>query len=609
MKKYITALLAIALVLNSCDFLDVVPDDTAQISDAFKNESLADGYMYSCYSSMPQYSIPNSNYSWWVSDEVVGTPQWGLDFFQFMKIQQGLYSSSAPVLDYWAASYEGIRKSFVMLNNIDIVQNKNMSESEFEDKKRDWRGQAYFLIGFYHYVAMELYGPVVLIDKEMPYDGEDDDYFRKRRPVAECANFIAGMMDEAMKYLPDTRASQEYGKPTKLIAQTIKARAYLLSASPLFNGNTDSFFATLKNKDGEQLIDQAADKEKWKLAMDEFKTAINMAKGLGYKLYNYSGGTTLSDFDQAVANARYTVIDSWNSEIIWAYTNIKSSPADFYSPRGITSNTSVPTGGLSASLKTVEMFYTKKGVPCTSDPDFDWNNRFRVEDGQTTCNLHLNREPRFYAWIGYDGGDYEINGSKITLHMKFGEANGVKSSPDKEGCLYSGYAIKKMTHPKNQLQGDTWIQENQFYPLMRLSELYLSYCEAVAEYKGSFDSEAETYFNEIRTKAGIPSLSVAFGSPTGDNLVNIVRQERMIDFMFEGFWSTDLKRWKLAESFYSDVQDGMWGLNVMGATNDSFYQKTRLSRFISFDKKNYLFPITHDYIVNGNKNLVQNPGW
>lgn len=609
MKKYIIILLISVTTFSSCNFLDVVPDDTAQIPDAFKNESLADGYMYSCYSNMPQYSVPNVNYSWWVGDEVVGTPQWGLDFFQFMKIQQGMYSSSSPILDYWSASYEGIRKSFVMLNNLDIIQNKNMSETEFEDKKKDWRGQAYFLIGFYHYLTMELYGPVVLIDKEMPYNGDDDDYFRKRRPVSECADFIADMMDIAIENLPDKRASQEYGKPTKLIAQCIKARAYFLAASPLYNGNTDSFFSALKNKDGEQLIDQTADKEKWKKAMDEFKIAITMAHGLGYKLYKYNSETPLNDFDQAVADARYTILDSWNSEIIWAYTNIKSSPADFYSPRGITSNTSVPTGGLSASLKTVEMFYTKNGIPADSDPSFDWNNRFNVESDQETCNLHLNREPRFYAWIGYDRGKYEVNGSHITLQLKYGETNGVKSSTDKEGCLYSGYAIKKMVHPKNQLQGDTWIQENQFYPLIRLSELYLSYSEACAEYKGSFDADAETYFNAIRTKAGIPSLSISYGNPTGENLVNIVRRERMIDFMFEGFWSTDLKRWKMAESFYADVKDGMWGLNVMGNDNESFYQKTRLSRFVNFDKKNYLFPIKHDYIVNGNKNLVQNPGW
>ena len=604
MKKYIISLLTTIFLLNSCDFLDVVPDDTAKIPDAFKNESLADGYMYSCYSNLPQYSVANVNYSWWVGDEVVGTPQWGLDFFQFMKIQQGLYSSSSPLLNYWSASYEGIRKSFTMLNNIDVVQNKNMSESEFEDRKKDWRGQVYFLIGFYHYILMENYGPIILIDKEMPHTGGGDDFFRKRRPVAECADFISYYMDEAIKNLPDSRASQEYGKPTKLIAQTIKARAYMLSASPLFNGNTDPFFIALKNKDGEQLIDNVYDKEKWKKAMDEFKQAIVMAEGLGYKLYLYPDNT-LNSFDKAVASARYTILDSWNSEIIWAYTNINNSIAEYYTPRGVINSTSIPSSGVSASLKTVEMFYSKNGIPCESDPGFDW----KVETGESTCNLNLNREPRFYAWIGYDRGDYEINGTKITLKLKYGETNGVKTAPDKEGCIYSGYAIKKMVHPNNQLQGDSWSQVNQFYPLIRLTELYLSYCEASAEYNGSLDSDAKRYFNLVRTKAGIPSFESAFGNPTGSNLVNIVRKERMIDFVFEGFWSLDLKRWMLAESFYADAKQGMWGLNVMGTDNESFYQKTRLSRFVNFDKKNYLYPITNDYIVNGNKNLVQNPGW
>lgn len=610
MKKYILTLFLITLVFSSCEFLDVVPDDTVQLNDAFKNESLADGYMYSCYSNMPAYASGNYNYSWWVSNEIVGTPGWGLDFFQFMKIQQGLYSASSPVFDFWSRSYEGIRKSFVMLNNIDIVQNKNMGQADFEKIKKDWIGQSYFLIGYYHYILMELYGPIILIDKEMPYDGSGDDYFRKRRPVSECAEFIAEIMDKAIEYLPDTRQEQEYGKPTKLIAQSFKAKAYFLSASPLFNGNTDSFFSKFANKDGELLMAESYDKERWKKAMDELKTAINMAKGSGYDLYKYSEGKNLSSFDQAIADARYTLLDSWNKEIIWAYTGERSTgPANYYAPRGISSNASVSVGGVSPSLKTVEMFYTKNGKPYDADPEFDWNSRYQVEEGSETCNLNLNREPRFYAWIGYDRGPYEVNNDTITLKMKQGETNGVKESPDKEATLYTGYAIKKMVHPRNRIQGNEFIPVQQFFTLLRLSELYLSYCEACAEYQGSFDADALSYFNAIRKKAGIPSLAESFGNISGDNLVNVVRRERMIEFMFEGFWSNDLKRWMIAEQFYSDDKDGMWGLNVMGKDNASFYTRTRLSRFMNFDKKNYLFPITHSYVVKGNINLVQNPGW
>ncbi|GHT12180.1 hypothetical protein AGMMS4956_06380 [Bacteroidia bacterium] len=609
---YTKALLIGAVLLSSCEFLDVVPDDTAQLADGFKNESLADGFMYSCYANMVNGSGGGGNAypSFWVSDEFVGDPSWGLDWFPYMKIQQGLYSASKPDLvdkynyDFWSQWYAGIRKCFVMLNQIDLVKKVSFSEEEFEAMKADWRGQSYFLIGYYHYLITELYGPAVLVDKEIALDGDsEDEYFRKRRPVAECAEFIAGMMDEAMKYLPDTRQSTEYGKPTKLIAQCIKARAYLLSASPLFNGNTDPFFEALKNKDGEQLIDPTYDKEKWKKAKDEFKKAIDMAHGLAYGLYDYTGATS-DAFEQAVATARYTLVDNWNKEIIWAYSNASADVGTFYTPRGITT-TRPPAlvSGVSASLKAVEMFYTKDGKPIDTDPAFNYANCFDVAPGETTANLHLNREPRFYAWIGYDNGQYEVNSSTITLHVKSGEANGGTES------LYSGYAIKKMVSPKNQLTASGFLQEKQYFPLIRLTELYLSYCEASAEYSGSLDADAERYFNEIRTKAGIPHLSAAFGSPTGEALVNIVRRERMIDFMFEAFWAVDLKRWKIAESHYSDVKEGMFGLDITGATDATFYKKTRLSRFVNFEKRNYLFPILHDYVVDGNKNLVQNPGW
>lgn len=62
MKKYIlnifTALMSIA-GLSGCSYLDVVPDDTATLADAFKNENTAENFVYSCYGYIPKYGLPN----------------------------------------------------------------------------------------------------------------------------------------------------------------------------------------------------------------------------------------------------------------------------------------------------------------------------------------------------------------------------------------------------------------------------------------------------------------------------------------------------------------------------------------------------------------------
>lgn len=66
-------------------------------------------------------------------------------------------------------------------------------------------------------------------------------------------------------------------------------------------------------------------------------------------------------------------------------------------------------GILAPTLQTVEMFYTKNGLPIDEDKEFDYSGRYKIVnmpvnyDGNNyllksngrTLNLHLNREPQF----------------------------------------------------------------------------------------------------------------------------------------------------------------------------------------------------------------------
>ncbi len=64
----------------------------------------------------------------------------------------------------------------------------------------------------------------------------------------------------------------------------------------------------------------------------------------------------------------------------------------------------------------------KNGLPIDEDKEFDYSGRYKIVnmpvnyDGNNyfaqsngrTLNLHLNREPRFFAWIAFHNGNYEI---------------------------------------------------------------------------------------------------------------------------------------------------------------------------------------------------------
>src|SRR5690606_13615809 len=54
MKRRITALLLVAS-LNACNYLDVVPDNVATLDNAFSMRSMAERYLFTCYSWLPDH--------------------------------------------------------------------------------------------------------------------------------------------------------------------------------------------------------------------------------------------------------------------------------------------------------------------------------------------------------------------------------------------------------------------------------------------------------------------------------------------------------------------------------------------------------------------------
>ena len=612
MRKYILGVLISFMVLFSgCNYLDIVPDDRPTLNDAFKNEVTAEAFVYACYGYMPVANDFRTNFSWFTSNEIVNSYHWGSQWFSYARIQRIDYSPSDPVMDIWRNSYEGIRQAFIFLENIDRVVPVTVSQSEFEMKKKRWIAEVKFLIAYYHYILLQNYGPIVIVDNLMDINSTGDTFFKARSTYDECVEKVAEMFDAAIVDLPNTVAKGEYGHATKIAAQGFKSRMYLYAASPLFNGNSE-YYSNFKNKDGTVLISQTYDKEKWKKAMEETKIAIDMAESAGFALYEYKG-TVKDSFDKAVKSARYTMVEPWNQELIFGYSGRKedadwgSSVQRHFIPRGW--RTGTPVGGISANMVAVEMYHTENGLPIDKDPKYRYNDRMKIDAGDSTIYFHREREPRFYANIGYDRGSYEISGETKTLKLKFGETNGaVDLNVDH---LYTGYAIKKGVHPETTVNSTQFSLVSYPFPLLRLGELYLNYAEAVANYSGSLDANGIKYFNAIRAKAGIPTLQEAYGNPTGDELVSIIQREKMIEFMFEAFWLPDLKRWKRAETFFDELDEegGMWGLNSMGKTNEEFYKLTHLTgQNFRFERKSHLFPIKQTY-VDVNHNLVQNPEW
>lgn len=624
---FVAALLGVTV--HSCEFLDVVPDDTSVLDDAFKTEANAGNFIYGCYSVMPNFLDFRNNEAWATTPEMIGSPHWTSEWFYYLAVQQSNYSPAYGGSSLWQNMYGGIRNCWIFLNNIDKTVPVQWSQADFEVRKKQWIGEAYFLIGYYHFCLLQAYGPIVISDKLLDSDAPAEEMMQVRRPYDECVERIAGFFDKAIEYLPDSYSASDLGRGTSIIAQALKARLYLYAASPLYNGNTD--YADFKNKPeygGEQLISTSYDKEKWKRALDQYELAISLAHGKGFKLYEYTGNTRdLSDFDIAIANSRYKIAAGWDSpELIWPYTGTKES-IDYSNGfnyhailHGLTNET-VPIGGLGTTLWTARLYLTENGKEISKDPDYDYANCMQVDEDEV-LKLNKNREPRFYADLGYDRGPYEISNSNgldtLTIKMRFQgkpgssyynevEAHGAKDNASDQ--LYGGYAIKKLVNPKTTVQSGSKNLVPYPFPIIRLAELYLGYAEAYANYYGKLDGKGKEYFNQIRKRAGLKGIEVTHPNATPEELIEAVRREKTVEFMFEGQMFWDYRRWKIAQKEWSGMEEGMPALNVYGTTAEEFNREVKASMMpFIFKPEGYLYPIQQEYL-NKNPKLVQNPKW
>jgi hypothetical protein len=387
------------------------------------------------------------------------------------------------------------------------------------------------------------------------------------------------------------------------------------------------------------LINTTYDSEKWQHAMDATLDAIQEAEAAGHDLYAFTDLLPIGEISDEVREEltlRGTITDRFNQEQIWGVgPNYTRQIQEWCQPRwtsdhaaeyNATKKSHAPT------LNAVETFYSNNGVPIWEDKNWEYGERYDtltisgdlaqehkyyLQEGYTTARMHTYREPRFYASVGFDGGKWfsleAEDGENIpSLNAKAGQLSG-KSGFE----IYSitGYFTKKLVNYQNIIERGNISIEGYTFPIIRLSDLYLMYAEAANEVKAVPDEEVYKYIQEVRHKAGLDkgsdlkttwaSFSTDSDKPlTKEGMREIIRQERLIEFAFEGkrFW--DLRRWKMAQEYFSKP---IRGWNIYAGDAQNFYQVKNIF-YRDYLIKDYLWPISQNELLR-NPNLIQNPGW
>ena len=630
------------------DYLDVVPDNVATIDLAFNTRSTAENFLSTCYTYIPEHANVEQNFSLLAGDEVWYYAE--NDFYMnnetSFRLAKGMQNSADPYLNYWEGGRGAPHSLFNALRDCNIfLENLVEVPGLEEDERLKWLDEVKVLKAFYHFWLMQMYGPIPIIDENLPVGASPEETNVKRESIDDVVAYLVELLDEVIEAnnLPGiiNYIYTDMGRITMPVAKALKAKILVLSASPIFNGNTD--FSELTDNLGNKLVSQAYDPQKWVLARDALFEAIESAHLNGHQLYEFNqpipiiGG--INEQITTELSLRAAITEPFNTEIIWAFSpewtgdlQMWCQPrwtADHSALFGYTKKSHAPT------LNMVETFYTNNGVPIDEDTTWDYGNRYEVvqtpvydsdntnfhefyiEDDYYTAKLHTYREPRFYSSIGFDGGKwFSLETENINfiphLNAKSGAASG------KQGFeIYSitGFFTKKLVHYENiiSLQGSTI--KGYSFPIIRLSDLYLMYSEALNETKAAPDNEVYEYIQMVRSRAGLDidgdilnTWQMYSSNPskpiTKDGMRKIIQQERMIELALEGHRYWDLRRWKLATEYFNKPIQG-W--NIFRSDVEGFYEVENIF-YKNYSTKDYLWPISQNELLR-NPNLTQNPGW
>ncbi|MDR1720253.1 MAG: RagB/SusD family nutrient uptake outer membrane protein [Dysgonamonadaceae bacterium] len=634
--------------LPSCsDYLDIVPDNTVILEDYFSNQEKAYQALAKVYAFLPEYHSPYYSPFLFGDDWLEGREFTDYSAnIQPIQLMKGQQSEQNPIMLWWEHLYRGIRAANTFLENVDAIPDMSVTE------KAEWRAQITFLKAYFHFIILQHYGPIAIVDANLPMDASKNQLMVTRQKVEDCFDYIISRMDEAIPDLSERLSDNDLGMVDRGVALAIKARVMLLRASPFFNGNRQ-MYGDFLDYDGQPFFPMDENPNKWQDALNAVNEAITFCLAHGKDLYTYDKGVYPYDKEDYDANPtnmktyldlRYTIVDAWNKELVWGRTYNQSDENTIQSATGITigeensedngygavENYAYNWNWLGATYAAMLRYYTKNGLPTDVDKTFDKSAMFDITttpDAATdpeyrgilqpnvqTISMYLDREPRFYANLGITGGYWRQHHVRMETMMLGGTGGGYWPGRNPVNWFWSGIGVKKFVHPESK--SGSWIRQTHIpYPIIRMADLYLMKAEILNEINGP-GPEAYAELNKIRRRAGIPDVEVIWADPnyvgelyrnrhlTKDGLRDIILEERAIELAFEGSRFRDMWRYKRATAEFTAPNMG-WIGNAFGV---SAFFKLEIKTLYQFTARDYLFPISLSE-TNINSRLIQNPGW
>ena len=541
-KIYLYFAAAALLTINySCKKLDLAPSDRFTELTFWQSSDNVNNALNNIYSGI--YNSSRVFYNEAMSDNAFNKlgVNTGAD-----AIASGNFTASLPRFQNdWAFYYSGVKSCNIFLENID--KNTSLAAAVKERMK----GEAKFIRAWHHFNLMKWWGDVPLLTKDVT---PDEAKAIARSPRADVLAFIFSELDAAATALPtkDQYAAADNGRITKGAALALKARALL------YEGNRMAEVVTVC----EQLINNQTANGSYGLVADYFALFSD-------KVINKTN-------NESIFSLQYVpTLRTWSDYIDFAPISAGAR-----------------TNNLSPSQELVNAYIMKNGKAITD-----------AGSGYDENDIAANRDPRLNATIVYDKYNW-VNPDNTTqvIYIKPGSTPAGAAASNEYSTAgqgtSTGYYWRKYWDPNNVngLNNGTNIH------LIRYAEVLLMYAEAKQSLGQMTPAVWDQTIKALRTRAGFTDPA-ALSFPGTANMVNIIRNERRVEFAMEGIRIDDIRRWKIAEVV---LNGWLHGAKYGDPSIDNGYLRIQLRQFNA--AKHYLWPVPPSERALNN-NISQNPNY
>lgn len=556
--KYIFGcFLLLSMALSACkkNFLTLNPTDKLSGTSILTDTSLFEDYVINRYLGVTLQSKEGDGsppgfgrgfeYALWssVTDESIYTNNDGS-----WVLQQGLLAPDNLGIagTIWARSYRSIRECNYALS---IINGLPLSAGH----KTRLIGELEFIRAFRYHDLIRNYGGVVLMgDKvtQLNSNLQDPSLFNRASLAASIAYATAQLDDAASKLPLNNSSTWALGRATKGAALAVKSRLLLYAASPLYNVGTWANAAAAA-----------------KAVMDLGKYSLDQG-GYSQLFLNPNSNEIIFErlyYPNTAPHTRLEIANGPNGYDGW--------------------------GGNTPLRNLVDDYEMDNGKPI-SDP----------ASGYDPQNPYVNRDPRFYATILYNGAPYR--NSTVQNYLPGGKDS--NQGPSNWNTSLTGYYLRKFMNDAYPIDNPWSVAGAQPWIYFRYAEILLNYAEPENEAAGP-DQSVYQAINAVRSRASV-NMPLLAGLSQSD-MRTAIRQERRIELAFEEHRFYDVRRWMIASQTENVPAYGT--TITVDAANPSGYSYGSKIALASrtFKNQEYWLPIPLSEIQASGGQLKQNTGY